>query len=145
MRILLFTLMLLLPMTASASEDCLKSVGAAHGANLFNSYTAIGAIADGYSSGMYTKSEVRDLMATQIAFARTLRGGLETLAAGDISKTDKATIARFAQTYVHLEGEARALLKYTDSGKKEDLDAYDAERKKAWALVERILGLTEEP
>ena len=126
---------------AAADDACLKSVGAAHGANLFNTYTAIGAIADGYSSGMYTKSEVRDLMATQIGFAKTLRSGLDALASGNISDTDKNTILGFRDTYAVLENEARALLRFAETGKPEDLDAYNGHRKKAWTRIEKILGL----
>ena len=131
-----------LPSSAHA-ETCMEALGAVHSANLFNTYTAIGAVADGFSRDTYTKDDVRDLMATQTAFIDVLSKSLTTVDA-DVGTTspDRKTIAKLQEIYRLLKSEAMSLRAYSQSKKKSDLAAYDDSRARAWVEIEALLGLT---
>lgn len=131
---------------AAADDTCMEAVGAAHGANLFNTYTAIGAIADGYGKGVYDESDVQDLMTTEAGFIKALTGSLTKLEEQKgVSKQDRKALHQFIATYALLDAQARALLTYAKSNEDEDLKRFDEARKKAWTRIEDILGLSTQP
>jgi hypothetical protein len=150
-RLTSILLLVAFPLLAEAGkkedrQQLLAHLGAAHAANLFNSYTAMGALADGFSRKAYSKKELREMLFAQRGMIETLQGSLNALSKmDDLAKDDVAAVTEILEVYALLDLEAVALLKYMESRNDEDLRAYDEARNQAWSRIERLLGLPTPP
>jgi hypothetical protein len=123
----------------------LESLGMLAGHSAYNTYIAIGSIADGYSCDVYTSSYVQELMVEQVDMLYLLDSSMITLLnSGFVSdEEDQASILQVREIYRLLINQANALKSYAISGSTEDADYFQVCRKKSWAAVSKLIGAEE--
>ena len=127
-----------------AQEDAtLEVVGGLNGALLYNTYVAIGAIADASTENVYDSSYVVALMDEQKGLLKiAIENNKKLLASGVIkSETDIQYLKDLNQAYQLLKTEAEALIAYMQSKSADDGNKFDEARRQCWALIAKLLEL----
>jgi hypothetical protein len=124
----------------------LETLGAISAAMIYNTYTTIGGIADGYSYEAYKADYVMQLMTEQVGLMDEMVSSYEKLnESGFIDDpADESYILKLIKTCKLLRDEAKYLKAYAETGESSDLDDYDTARKDAWEMISDLLGLEEE-
>lgn len=131
---------------AQCSQHVLQAFGGTSSIALYNTYLAIGAIADGFVAEAYEGSYVVSLMNEQSSMLEVvkaqLQGALDDKKSG-MSEDDNAYLRQMITTLDHLRLEAEGLSKYAVDGSQEADKQYNDNRTKAWDLISEMLGLSE--
>lgn len=129
----------------SGKGAALETIGMLSGHSAYNTYIAIGGIADGYASDVYTSTYVQELMVEQVSMLYMLDSSMITLQnSGFITDdADKESIYDIREIYRLLINQANALKSYAVSGSTEDSDYFQVCRKKSWAAISKLIGVEE--
>lgn len=124
-------------------DEALETIGAATGLAVYNTYIAIGAIADGYADEGYEADYVNQLMDEQINGMESMITQMHDLQTSGFitSADDDAYIEDLVAVMGYLKDEATGLKKIVDGG---DSQLYDESRDKAWDGISDLLGLENE-
>ncbi len=152
MRKLIILFFLLTSSFSSFSQTCdererklLESLGGFSAALLYNTYGLIGSISDGFTHDAYDALTVSDLMVAQRKVAGNLVKMLEEMMDGGFLKDKKDT--GFATEEINilkgLQKQAQLLEDYTDNKNRKTQDAYEAQRKKNWSAISKLMGIEE--
>lgn len=132
---------------AQSSESktvALETLGVLSAVTVYNTYLAIGAVADGYGT-TYEAEYAISLMSEQSAFLLNTQEQLDALAATDfLDENDKSFVKQTSECVNYLRNEAEAMAKYAKTESQADLDSYNFYRDRAWKLIEDLLGLNKD-
>lgn len=122
-------------------NKALESIGVLSAVTIYNTYLAIGAVADGYGTA-YEDDYVVSLMEEQKSLLANTIDQLNLLTASDYLDTnDKEFVKQTTDCLNYLKMEAEAMSKYVGSKTQADLDSYNFYRDRAWNMIEDLLGL----
>jgi hypothetical protein len=123
----------------------LEAVGSFSAASMYNTYSAIGSIGDGYGCEVYKEESVNALLNAQKNLIDNLIKVLEDLINGNFfinqSDIDYANSAIYA--FNGLKKQSQLLLDYVKNKSQENLKAYDDQRKKNWKDISKLMGIEE--
>jgi hypothetical protein len=130
-------------MSAQGKDVALETIGAITAIAVYNTYIAIGAVADGYADEGYKPDYVNTLMEEQVSAMEGLTTQLHDLqTSGFITDPeDDAYIEEFVTVVGYLREEAEGLKKIVEGGGN---DLYEESREKAWAKISELLDLGDE-
>ena len=115
------------------------------GQNVYLTYAAIGATADGYINGSYSAEEAAGLLETYQGFSEQAAELLTELAKNKALKADeKITVMELKKTYVILQKQAAEFKKYITLGDQAFIDGYEVNRSVAWKRISRLLQIKEQ-
>lgn len=152
MKKFLFAFCLLLISSYSFSQTCedrqsklLEAIGSFSAATLYNTYSTLGCIADGFGSDVYSAEMVSNLITAQSTLADNLIKVLEGL------KTSKSLTAQSDLDYASscidiikgLKKQAQLILNYTKNKSQANLDLYDTQRTKNWKDISQLMGIKD--
>lgn len=142
--IVCFLLLGIQPLLAQKGKDtALKSVGAFSAIVLYNTYLAIGSIADAYEYGAYETEYVEELMQEQVATMDNLSETCDELLASGFL-TDEADV-HFVEEIQYalslLKEQASALDYYLKADSEEAGSAFQEARSSAWEKISELLGI----
>lgn len=122
----------------------LETIGVLSSVAMYNSYLAIGAIADGLGT-TYEAESVIMLMNEQSSFLDNTVKQMNALQATDfLDDGDKAFVGKVSECVNYLKNQANAMAIYAKSNSQSDLDSYNFYRDRAWNMIEDLLGLNED-
>ena len=129
--------------TDPKKNEALVTIGTMSALSLYNTYVAIGAVADAYGRDVYTAQNVGDLMKEQLTILPTAKAQVEKLKYSGYleDQTDIDYCQSIMDCLDLLILEAGGLSEYALHG---DLDAqlnYANAREDAWELITKILQL----
>lgn len=142
-----FTLLLVLftsfatPAIAQESGNMLEALGAVSAQSMYNTYLAIGAVADNYASEGYDAETVTTLMDEQIGLLSKVNGYYKGLLSGTtLSNADDRTFIRNVQkTNEKLALMASTLKAYVNGTG--EADAFQDARTATWTDISKLLGI----
>jgi len=122
-------------------SKALESIGVLSAVTIYNTYLAIGAMADGYGTA-YEADYVITLMGEQKSLLANTITQLNLLMESDyLDSNDKEFIKQTTDCINYLKMEAEAMTKYIESESQADIDSYNFYRDRAWTMIEELLGL----
>ncbi len=122
----------------------LESIGVLSAITMYNTYLAIGAVADGYGVS-YEADYAASLMKEQEGFLIAAIDQLNALKATDfLDEDDKLFVQQTTECLNYLKMQAGAMGKYSQGESQADLDSYNFYRGRAWNMIEDLLGLGED-
>ncbi len=122
----------------------LETLGVLSAVTVYNTYLAIGAVADGYGT-TYEAEYAISLMNEQSSFLSKTQEQLDALVATKfLDENDKDFVKRTSECVNYLRNQAEAMAKYAKTEAQADLDSYNFYRDRAWKLIEDLLGLKED-
>jgi len=124
-----------------ASLDAVGRLAASH---LYQTYLNIGMLADARAEGTYDTDSAREVLATVVGLVEGSEKQLDAIGRGTLTAEDKAALADVRKQSAALREVAASLDRFWKTGRKEDGARYEAQRKKAWAGIEKLLGLKDE-
>ena len=143
--ILLVVLMGLLCIAANnvfAQEEALSTVGVLGTSNIYITYVAIGAIADGHCYEVYDDDTAIELMQV---FANLSSSSIESLQDlldfGNLDSEDFSIVNEMISILNLLINEAQAYQQYIETYNDSCADRYENYRNSAWEKIEVLLGL----
>lgn len=130
---------------ANGKTEALESIGAVSGMFLYNSYVAIGALADGFEDDVYDAETIKSLMEEQQSvmtnmtesFNKLLNSGFVTDA------SDKEYLEDAKEICALLKTMAGNLSDYSGDKSTGHSDTFQATRKQTWSKISALLGLEE--
>jgi len=138
--------------TNDGKTEALESIGVLSAVTVYNTYLAIGAVADGYGAA-YDAEYAITLMEEQKNLLANTIAQLDVLLKSDyLDASDKEFVKQISEciNYLKMEAEtmslkmeAETMSKYVSSESEADLDAYNFYRDRAWAMIEDLLGLKD--
>ncbi|HCL56263.1 MAG TPA: hypothetical protein DHW82_04545 [Spirochaetia bacterium] len=122
----------------------LETIGALGGANLYLSYMAIGAVADGYTKKVYDKKTAKGMIAEVVSISNVSKDYLKKLIdQGVLTGNDVDFANTMIETYDYLIAEGTAFSKYVDNPQKNFSDDFHSNRNLAWGKISQLLGLNK--
>jgi len=129
--------------TNDGKTEALESIGVLSAVTVYNTYLAIGAVADGYGAA-YDAEYAITLMEEQKNLLANTIAQLDVLLKSDyLDASDKEFVKQISECINYLKMEAETMSKYVSSESEADLDAYNFYRDRAWAMIEDLLGLKD--
>ena len=132
---------------AGASNDkgkdkALETIGTISGIALYNTYIAIGGVADAYAKEVYESDYIVQLMDEQVASLNGLQDKYnELLKSGFLTdKSDIDYIKEIIKAFGYLSDEAEGL---SEMAKKGDNTLFSKSRTKAWDKISDLLGFED--
>lgn len=130
-------------LTAAQESKMLQSMGGLSAAYLYNTYSAIGSVADGYSGGVYTEKETTDILDNQKQMCGNLIKMLQGLV-DDKVLNDQRDVDFMKNTITIIKGlknQAQYYEDYMANKNDERKTKYDDQRKENWNGISKVLGL----
>ena len=127
------------------SDKVMESYGGTCSISLYNTYIALGAIADGYTDSVYDADRVVGLMEEQITMYDVIVEQLKAAkndASANLSEGDKTYLTDVINCWDHLKSEAQGL-KNLALNKDVDMDLYNIGRNAAWVIIAELMGFEE--
>jgi hypothetical protein len=123
----------------------LESLGGFSAAALYNTFAALGGIADGYGNTGYDSVTVFNLVGEQKRLIENLVKLLDELKSGNYLKdtADTNFVSSISDTFNGLKKQAELLLDYIKTKKRTILDSYDDQRSKNWKEISKIMGIED--
>jgi hypothetical protein len=130
------------PVKAQDNGEALSALGATVALSSYNTYTAIGAMSDGFVNGTYDAPTFTNLMNEQVRILGNVQTQINELLASGYALSDGDRV--FFQDYATLLGTyqdmCNASLAYAESGNIEDAELFDSHRATAWDQLSKLLG-----
>ena len=130
-------------MTAEQEKKMLRAVGGLSAAYLYNAYSSIGSVADGFSGGVYTEKETTDILDNQKQMCNNLIKMLNELI--DEKVLNDQLDVDFMKTTIGivngLKNQAQYYEDYISNKNDDRKNKYDDQRKENWKGISKILGL----
>ena len=127
--------------TTMPDPSSLETIGALAAAHYFQTYLNIGFIADGKGKGTYSDEEARKVLRTVLSVVDSVDRQLETLAKRAMEKEDRNSLEQMRAISALLRQQGRELQTYWDSGKDQDADRYESDRKKLYGAINKLIGI----
>jgi hypothetical protein len=126
-----------------SNDQLLSTIGTTTAQGLYITYGAIGTLADAYVKGIYEKEMTITMLNEYISLTNAVNNQLKKLLTTKslTSQEDIKFINGVMEAYRYLEGEATSFKDYIDSNSQSSANAYDENRKKAWAKICELLGI----
>ena len=126
---------------ASAQDETLKTIGALGASNLYMTYIAVGAVADGDEHDGYDDESAEKLLSSISRFNAKVNEALQTLLDAEVlTEHDGQFILEMIGTLTLLSGQADSYLQYMQTSGKEHAESYSRHREEAWAKIQMLLG-----
>lgn len=130
-------------MTAAQEKKLLRTVGGLSAAYLYNAYSSIGSVADGFSGGVYTEKETTDILDNQKQMCNNLIKMLNELI--DEKVLNDQLDVDFMKTTISivtgLKNQAQYYEDYIDNKNDDRKAKYDDQRKENWKGISKVLGI----
>jgi len=127
------------------NDKVMESYGGTCSIALYNSYIAIGVIADGYFDEVYDDERIVGLMDEQLTMYDVIVEQLKAVRndpSSKLSEGDKTYIDNVIKCWGHLKNEAQGLKNVaTETNMEEDL--YNTGRDAAWLIIAELMGFEE--
>jgi len=123
----------------------LEAFGSFSAATMYNTYSSIGSIGDGFGCEVYKSETVNDLLTAQKNLIDNLVKVIEDLINGNflINQSDMDYANSTIYALNGLKKQSQLMLAYVKSKSQEDLKAYDDQRKKNWKDISKLMGIEE--
>lgn len=129
---------------STGGNALVKTVGAEGGIMLYNTYSLIGAMNDGYVVDAWNKDLVVSVLNEQIAMMNNISAQYqELLDAQYLTYEDSLFLVKMKKCSQALKDEAYSLKAYVNDETTANRDEYDDARDRAWSLVSELLGFDE--
>ena len=127
----------------SSNDAALETIGAVSGGMLYNSYTALGILADAYGAEAYEADFAVQLIDEQIAIYSSLKDQYKGLLDSGFLKdpNDQEFTRDIVITLDMLTDEANALKNYIESDSEDDAGYFQERRQLAWDKIAYLLGI----
>lgn len=119
----------------------LTAVGGLSAGYMYTSYVAIGSIADAFGGDVYEPKQVQDLMEGMVGMMDNIKKQVLKVQEHCDDEEDKQYLEDTLDVFTLLQEEARQLSKFSASRDVADYRAYERARTKAWAKIQKLLGL----
>ncbi len=133
------------PLThAQCDVNVREAFGGISAVSLYNTYITVGIIADNYSNETYDANRVVTFMDEQIGMIKSVSEMLSKCTKPTktgLTADDCEYIKDMIKCLEYLQNEAQGLKNYVNSTADSDLTFYDTNRKKAWEMISKLLGL----
>lgn len=152
MKNLLFSIGILLISVNIYSQNCeeregklLEAMGSFSAAAMYNTYGAIGSIADGFGGEVYKAEMVTSLLNAQIALCGNLIKVMDSLKTGKIltAQSDQNYSTDVIAILKGLKNQASFFLDYVKDKAQQKMDDYSAQRDKNWKDLCKLMGMEE--
>lgn len=152
MKNLLFSIFILLISVNIYSQTCeeregklLEAMGSFSAAAMYNTYGAIGSIADGFGGEVYKAEMVTSLLNAQIALCGNLIKVMDSLKTGKIltAQSDQNYSTDVIAILKGLKNQASFFLDYVKDKAQQKMDDYSAQRDKNWKDLCKLMGMEE--
>lgn len=152
MKKVLLTISLLSITAFSVAQTCeerekklLEAVGSFSAAALYNTYATIGSISDAFGHDAYDAVTVSDLVTAQIKMMDNLINVMQGMADQKtlVNATDTAYAVKATDVLKGLKLQAQLLDQYADNRRQQKLNEYEAQRKKNWSAISKLMGIAE--
>lgn len=140
---ILFLLVSVFGAKAQTNDKILEFTGSLASIAAYNTYIAIGAIADGYVNDVYDTEYTTTLMDEQISMLKEVKR-MATDAINEskvLSDDDKEYVKDLNEALSYLVKEAESLKEYAITGSDESSASYNKNRNLAWDKISELLGL----
>ena len=152
MKTIIFLFIITLITYSAQAQTCetrvnklLVAVGSFSASTLYNTYAALGSIADGFGHDVYDAETVSNLVDAQLRMLDNLIKVMDEL------KTEKTLQTDSDITYANqsidimkgLKKQGQLMEEYVNTRKQARLDEYDAQRKKNWSAINKLMGIDE--
>lgn len=130
----------------AGKDEALKTIGSLSGLLMYNTYTTIGSIGDGFEEGVYDLTYLTDVMNEQIGGVASIIEQMNALNSSRFidKPADKTYLKKCIETFELLKIQATALINYAKSKSEADGEKFQNARKSAWVNISDLLGLEEE-
>ncbi len=119
-----------------------ETIGALSAANLYLTYQALGAVADGYVKKTYSKKLAILEMQRTVNLSKTSKKYIQKLInSRAISGRDINFANEIILTYNYLINEGVYFIRYMKSPSQTNAKGYNSNRKKAWGKIKRMLKI----
>jgi hypothetical protein len=132
--------------TCEEREDkLLGALGGLSAAYLYNTYAAIGAICDGYSSDTYSQSEAEQMLDSQKKLAENLLVLVNELLEEKIitEKSDQDFMRTSITIFNGLKAQAQNFQDYMKNKSDRRKEAYDEQRRENWKKISKLMGIKD--
>lgn len=153
MKTALLSLLLLFTTIRSQAQTCeeredrlLEMVGTFSAGMLYNTYAAIGAIADGYVHNAYDAGTVKDLLQAQQQLTENISKVIQKMLDDKMLK-DNADVEYLRECQSIMKGlrnQARYFSEYAETKITDRQQAYDDQRSKNWKAISKLMGMEDE-
>lgn len=121
-----------------------EAFGGVSSISVYNTYIAIGAIADAYVNEGYNADRVKELMGEQTSMLQSVIDMLskcQVAKSNGLSDDDILYVKELIACLQSLKGEAQGLSDFVIAGSEEAQNRYNQNRDKAWGEISSLLGL----
>lgn len=128
--------------SASAPDDgdqYRRAIGLLSAAYLFQTFTMIGAVGDGYAKKAYTEEKARNLLGVSLKMTISITETFEALKKIKLPSADRKTVIELNEIAELLIWEAKALSAYIRSEDKADFRRYTKARRNVWDRLSQML------
>lgn len=120
----------------------LYAIGGLSAADLWTTYVLIGAMGDSFAKKSHTAEQVQKLMAPRSNFNQKAAESLgNIMEQPELPLSEKAHLAAVNEAYAALTTYANSLVAFTKEPSKENVNAFQKNRKAAWAKIAVVLGI----
>ena len=143
----MLVLALALPVWAQPAQEqaYLFTIGVLSAQGAVLTYTSIGAVADGYASHAYNKSQALTLLETFVETSRRVKESLNALVTANlVAGPDIQYINILSTAYNHLMAEATALQRFIRTGDQAHVEVYETNRQQASNAIAQMLKLASD-
>ncbi|MBL7732715.1 MAG: hypothetical protein JNM88_16175 [Chitinophagaceae bacterium] len=143
--------MVMLALTVSAQEGAgkdnklLQAFNSFSAATLYNTYGIIGSIGDGFGADAYDAETVKNLLEAQKSLMDNLVKVMEELKTSG-SVADSVTVNYINSSVSimkNLKEQARLMIDYSRTKKRQALEAYEKQRNTNWKDISHLMGIPE--
>lgn len=124
----------------SKAQDQLESIGSLSAAHIYTSYGYIGVTADAFVEKAFTAQTVTELMTEVVNMIEINIKSLRKVQ-DNVSKDDGEFIDAMINVYELVNLQAKALIKYVETEKPQDAEAFEKARTAAWPKLKVLLGI----
>lgn len=127
---------------ARASEELMRTVGAAGGSNLYLAHISIGVIADAFQSKLYDADKTIGLVNSLIGQSKVVKDYYQDLLDKNVLPShDVSYIRELVLVYASLISEGEVLLKYVRSGSGASPAEFNRQRIEAGSRIDKLLNI----
>lgn len=130
-------------LTAAQESKMLQAMGGLSAAYLYNTYSTIGSVADGFSGGVYTDKETTEILDNQKQMCdnliKMMKGLLDDKVLND--ERDVDFMKNVISIVTGLKKQAQYYEDYMANKNDDRKSKYDDQRKENWNGISKVLGL----
>jgi|GEM_PF-3098912 hypothetical protein len=124
---------------ADEGDQYRRTIGLLSAAYLFQTFTVIGAVGDGFAKKAYTEEKARGLLSVSLKLTISVADAFEAMKKMKLPATDRKAVIELNEVAELLVVEAKALSAYIRSEDKSDFRKYNKARKNVWDRLSKLL------